>query len=232
MAFVGYNEINIKINSNIMMMLQSFLDRFYSMRNNKSAVAVIVFLALIAFTSYQFPAAKDRAWSALSSNVLSIFKSDTVSENPMAESELSTGGAELSEAVNKEISSEAGWAIRKSVKGETMWQVYAEMTRANSDITLKNQTINGLKNLTILKNKVSMESVKNNSLREGVDYSFLSQEAAMNYAEKLSEANRQMQEGKILKDLSQDLQISYLLANAPSYQFLSTMQADNLNLLN
>jgi len=232
MAFVGYNEINIKINLNIMIMLQSFLDRFYAMRNNKSAVAVIVFLALIAFTSYQFPAAKDRAWSALSSNVLSIFKSDTVSENPMAESELSTGGAELSEAVNKEISSEAGWAIRKSVKGETMWQVYAEMTRANSDITLKNQTINGLKNLTILKNKVSMESVKNNSLREGADYSFLSQEAVMNYAEKLSEANKQMQEGKVLKDLSQDLQISYLLANAPSYQFLSTLQVDNLNLLN
>ena len=213
-------------------MLQSFLDRFYAMRNNKSAVAVIVFLALIAFTSYQFPAAKDRAWSALSSNVLSIFKSDTVSESTMAESELSTGGAELGEAMNKEISSEAGWAIRKSVKGETMWQVYAEMTRASSDITLKNQTINGLKNLTILKNKVSMESVKNNSLREGVDYSFLSQEAAMNYAEKLSEANKQMQEGKVLKDLSQDLQISYLLANAPSYQFLSTLQVDNLNLLN
>jgi len=232
MAFVGYNEINIKINSNIMMMLQSFLDRFYSMRNNKSAVAVVVFLALIALTSYQFPAAKDRAWSALSSNVLSIFKSDTASENTMAESELSTGGAELGEAMNKEISSEAGWAIRKSVKGESVWQVYSEMVRANTDITLKNQTINGLKNLTILKNKVSMESVKNNSLREGADYSFLSQEAAMNYAEKLSEANKQMQEGKVLKDLSQDLQISYLLANAPSYQFLSTLQVDNLNLLN
>ena len=103
MAFVGYNEINIKINSNIMMMLQSFLDRFYSMRNNKSAVAVVVFLALIALTSYQFPVAKDRAWSALSSNVLSIFKSSVVSENTMAESELSTGGAELGEAMNKEI---------------------------------------------------------------------------------------------------------------------------------
>ena len=215
-----------------MMMLQSFLDRFYSMRNNKSAVAVAVFLALIALTSYQFPAAKDRAWSALSSNVLSIFKSDAVSENPMSESELSTGGAELGEAMNKEISSEAGWAIRKSVKGETMWQVYAEMTRANSDIALKNQTINGLKNLTILRNKISMENVKNNSLKEGVDYSFLSQEAVMNYAEKLSEANKQMQEGKVLKDLSQDLQMTYLLANAPSYQFLSTLQADNLNLLN
>ena len=77
-----------------------------------------------------------------------------------------------------------------------------------------------------------MESVKNNSLREGADYSFLSQEAVVNYAEKLSEANKQMQEGKVLKDLSQDLQISYLLANAPSYQFLSTLQVDNLNLLN
>src|SRR3990170_7370842 len=108
MAFVGYNEINIKINLNIMIMLQSFLDRFYAMRNNKSAVAVVVFLALIALTSYQFPAAKDRAWSALSSNILSIFKSDTASENPMAESELSTGGMELNETMNKEISSEAG----------------------------------------------------------------------------------------------------------------------------
>src|SRR3972149_7616467 len=112
MAFVGYNEINIKINSNIMMMLQSFLDRFYSMRNNKSAVAVAVFLALISLTSYQFPVAKDRAWSALSSNILSIFKSDAVSENSVAGSELSTGGAGLGEAMNKEISSEAGWAIR------------------------------------------------------------------------------------------------------------------------
>src|SRR3990172_3392676 len=120
MAFVGYNEINIKINSNIMIMLQSFLDRFYAMRNNKSAVAVVVFLALIALTSYQFPTAKDRAWGALSSNVLSIFKSDTVSESTMAESELSTGGAELGEAMNKEISSEAGWAIRKAVKGESV----------------------------------------------------------------------------------------------------------------
>ena len=215
-----------------MIMLQGLLERFYAMRNNKTAVAVIVFLALIALTSYQFPAAKDRAWSALSSNVLSIFKSGVVSENPMAESELSTGGAKLGEAMNKEISAEAGWAIRKSVKGESAWQVYAKMVRANSDITLKNQTINGLKNLTILKNKIPLESVKNNSLREGADYSFLSQEAAVNYAKKLSEANKQMQEGKMLKDLSQDLQTAYLLANAPSYQFLSTIQVDNFNLVN
>jgi len=225
-----YSQINI--NSNIMIMLQGFFERFYAMRNNKTVVAVIVFLALIALTSYQFPAAKDRAWSALSSNVLSIFKSGVVSENPMTESELSTVGTELGEAVNKEISAEAGWAIRKSVKGESVWKVYSEMARANSDITLKNQTINGLKNLTILKNKISTESVKSNSLREGDDYSFLSQEAAVNYAKKLSEANKQMQEGKVLKDLSQDLQMTYLLANAPSYQFLSTLQADNLNLLN
>ena len=120
-----------------MIMLQGLLERFYAMRNNKTAVAVIVFLALIALTSYQFPAAKDRAWSALSSNVLSIFKSGVVSENPMAESELSTGGTELSEAANKEISAEAGWAIRKSVKGETMWQGYPEISRAGGDITLK-----------------------------------------------------------------------------------------------
>ena len=215
-----------------MIILQGFLERFYAMRNNKTAVAVIVFLALIALTSYQFPAAKDRAWSALSSNVLSIFKSGVVSEKPMAESELPTGGMELGEAVNKEISAEAGWAIRKSVKGESAWQVYAKMVRANSDITFKNQTINGLKNLTILKNKISTESVKSNSLKEGVDYSFLSQEAAVNYAKKISEANKQMQGGKMLKDLSQDLQTAYLLANAPSYQFLSTMQVDNFNLIN
>ena len=118
------------------------------------------------------------------------------------------------------------------MKGVPAWQGYVRMARANSDNRFKNQTINGLKNLTILKNKISTESVKSNSLKEGVDYSFLSQEAAVNYAKKISEANKQMQGGKMLKDLSQDLQTAYLLANAPSYQFLSTMQVDNFNLIN
>lgn len=215
-----------------MITLQNVLERFNAVKNNKSAVVIVAFLALIAFTFYQFPATKDRAVGALSSSVLSIFQGSAVTENPAADSELSTGETEAGMPANEKMASEVSWSIRKSEKGETVWQVYAEMVRGNSDIALKNQTINGLKNLTVLQNNIPFESAVSNSLKEGVDYSFLSQEAVTDYAKKLSEANNQMQGGKMLQDLSQDLQTAYLLANAPSYQFLSTLQASSPVLFN
>ena len=215
-----------------MVTIQNVLERFNVLKNNKSLAVTIAFLALIAFTFYQFPATKDRAVSALSSSVLSIFQGSAVSEDTATDSELSTGETEFGMPVNGEMAAEIGWSMRKSVEGETVWQVYAEMVRGNSDIMLKNQTINGLKNLTILQNNIPFESAASNSLKEGVDYSFLSQEAVADYAEKLAEANNQMQGGKMLQDLSQDLQTAYLLANAPSYQFLSTLQVDSPILFN
>lgn len=215
-----------------MITLQNVLERFNAVKNNKSTVVIIAFLALIAFTFYQFPVAKDKTIGVLSSSVLSVFQGSVVSEDTAADSELSTGETETGTLANEEMASEAGWSMRKTAKGETVWQVYSEMVRGNNDIMLKNQTINGLKNLTILKNNIPLESLMNNSLKEGVDYSFLGREAVADYAEKLSEANNQMQGGKMLKDLSQDLQTVYLLANAPSYQFLSTLQANSPVLFN
>ena len=70
---------------------------------------------------------------------------------------------------------------------------------------IKNQTINGLKNLTVLKNNISADKLKNNSLTEGQDYELLSEDAQSNYIDKLNEANKQMQDGTKFSDLDKDL---------------------------
>lgn len=208
--------------------LQSFLTRFYALKNNKGKIIGIIAAALIILGFYQYAGVKPDSLRVLKGSIFSAFQESILSEKDAATSELSTGGMEA----NKEISTDADWVIRKSVKGETIWQVSAEIVKNNSDVVSKNQAINGLKNLTIIKNKIAAEKAKNNSLAAGAEYSFITQQASDNFIKKLNEADKQIQSGAKLSDLSSDLRTAYLVANAPSYQFLSTLQIDNLNLLN
>lgn len=210
--------------------LQNFFTKVYALKNNKGLIISFVAMALIIFAFYQSVGVGVHSLSSLKSGIFSAFQGSVADNKEIASSELSTGGND----VNKEIAgntSDAGWSIRKSVKGETIWAVYADSVRNNNDIVFKNQAINGLKNLTIIKNKIPVEKIKNNSLSAGVDYSFLDRKSADNFTKKINEANKQMQGGVKLKDLPSDLHSAYLIANAPSYQFLSSLQIDNINTL-
>lgn len=207
--------------------LQNFLTWFYALKNNKGKIIGIVAAALIILGFYQYAGVKGDSLRMLKGSIFSAFQESILSEKDAATSELSTGGAEA----NKEMPADTSWAIRKSIKGETIWQVSAEIVKNNNDVIAKNQAINGLKNLTIIKNKIAAEKISHNSLSTGSEYSFPTHQAAGNFIKKLNEADKQMQGGTKLSDLSTDLRTVYLVANAPSYQFLNSLPADNINAL-
>ncbi|MBI1755072.1 hypothetical protein HY250_04655 [Candidatus Azambacteria bacterium] len=179
---------------------------------------VVLFIALGAW--FQFSGTEMAILSNLKSNILSLVGS---AQN---ESVMSSGG-KLSTTGGIDVL----WEQRKSVAGESIWSVYAKMTAGDSAIILKNQTVNGLKNLTLLKNSIAIDRIAAHSLTDGKEYSFLSSVAVSKYAGELAEANKQISGGTALKDLSKNLQTAYLVANAPSYEFLYSLPADTLQAL-
>lgn len=202
-----------------------FDERLWSFLKNGRAMTGVAVIALIAFAGWhQFFGARTNVFSSLKSSIISLVTPAEDSAGTSADEELSTAG----NMSLPEGSSEGVWENRKSEKGESVWKVYAEMAKGNTDFTLKNQTINGLKNITLLQNNIVADSIANHSLAEGKEYSFLSRAAAEKYAGKLTDANKQMSDGVALKDLSADLQVAYLVANAPSYAFLHSLSLDNI----
>lgn len=196
-------------------------------KNNKLIIGALAF-ALVAFIGWhQFFELQAEVFSSLKSNIISLVSSPSDEVGAPADEKLSTGENVVSSA----MSSNGVWEQRKSEKGESIWKVYAEMMKESSDFTLKTQTINGLKNITLLQNNISTERIASRSLAEGEEYSFLSRFNAEKYAGKLAEANEHISDGTALKDLSADLQVAYLVANAPSYEFLHSLSVDNITAL-
>ncbi|MEK7067083.1 MAG: hypothetical protein AAB949_01770 [Patescibacteria group bacterium] len=207
-------------------------------RNNKKQVIVaIIALILIGVAGYRFVDRYDiNSFSTMKGAVISAAVSSK--QFVLDKTKLSTGSSEETsgtETNNEEILSSAnteiGWEVRKTAKGESIWGIYQNEIADQTNISYKNQTINGLKNLTVLKNNISADKLKNNSLTEGQDYELLSEDAQSNYIDKLNEANKQMQDGTKFSDLDKDLQVAYLVANAPSYDFLSRISQDDLSML-
>lgn len=207
-------------------------------RNNKKQVIVIIItLILIAIAGYRFADRYDiNSLGSMKSAVISAAVSGK--QFVLDKTKLSTGSSEEAsgtETNNKEILSSAnteiGWEVRKTAKRESVWSIYQNEIAGHTNISHKNQTINGLKNLTVLKNNISAEKLKNNSLTEGQDYELLSEDAQLNYIDKLNEANKQMQDGTEFGDLDKDLQVAYSVANAPSYDFLTRISQDDLSAL-
>lgn len=207
-------------------------------RNNKKQVIVMILaLILIGVAGYRFADRYDiNSLGSMKSAVISAAVSSK--QFVLDKTKLSTGSSEEAsgtETNNEEILSSAnteiGWEVRKTAKGESIWSIYQNEIADQTNISHKNQTINGLKNLTVLKNNISAEKLKNNSLTEGQDYKLLSEDAQSSYINKLNEANKQMQDGTEFGDLEKDLQVAYSVANAPSYDFLSRISQDDLNTL-
>lgn len=207
----------------------AFFDgRFWLFFKNSKVVTSALVFALIAFAGwYQFFGTPSDVFSSLKSNIISLVTSSSDEAGVSIDEKLSTG----EHAISSAMSSDSTWEIRKSEKGESVWKVYAEMAGESSAFALKNQTINGLKNITLLQNNIPAEQIANRSLAGGKEYSFLSRSAAEKYAGKLAEAHAQIAEGAALKDLSTDLQTAYLVANAPSYAFLHSLSVDNITAL-
>lgn len=195
------------------------------MRIAKGATGIVV-VALVALMAwYQFGGADHAVLVSLKSNVLSLVSSarETITRT--------FGGEKLSTVEDKGASLEAPsttWEASTAQKGESVWSVYKEMM-ADKEIAFRNQTVNGLKNITILQNKIPVERLATNSLTEGQKYLVLGADAAAKYAGKVKEANEKLKGGASLKNLSPDLQIAYKLANAPSYQFLYSLSVDTLH---
>ena len=205
-------------------------------RNNKKQVIVaIIALILIGVAGYRFADRYDiNSFSTMKGAVISAAVSSK--QFVLDKTKLSTGASEEASGIetnNEEILSsdnaEIGWEVKKAAKGESIWGIYRNEIADQTNISHKNQTINGLKNLTVLKNNISAEKLKNNSLAEGQDYELLSGDAQSNYIDKLNEANKQMQDGIKFGDLGKDLQVAYSVANAPSYDFLMRISQDDLS---
>lgn len=145
--------------------------------------------------------------------------------------ELSTANAGSIE-MNEERVSNSLWQVRKSVPGESIWSVYRTDIVTRHEAGYQSQTINGLKNLTILKNNIAREKIAHGSLAQNKEYSFLHQDAQKRFAEKIIEANKKLQAGAHLKDMDNSVRLAYLVANAPSYDFLYSLPSQDIqNLL-
>jgi|SRR3989344_2429241 len=196
------------------------------MRIAKGTTGIIVMGLVALMAWYQFGGADHAILTSLKSNVLSLVH--TARETVTAR----FGGEKLStvgdEGASLEGTTASTWQIKQVVQGESVWGAYKEMM-ADKEIAFRNQTINGLKNITVLQNNIPIERLAANSLTEGQEYSVLNSDAAARYAGKVREANEKLQGGAQLKDLSPDLQMAYQLANAPSYQFLYSLSADNIH---
>ena len=196
-----------------------------SVRIAKGTTGIIV-VALVALMAwYQFGGAEHAILTSLKSNVLSLV--NTARETVIA----TFGGEKLSTVGEEGASLEAPrttWEASKAQKGESVWSVYREMM-VDKEIAFRNQTVNGLKNITILQNNIPIKRLAKNSLAEGQEYSVLNADAAAKYACKVKEANEKLLGGASLNDLSPDLQTAYQLANAPSYEFLYSLSVDNIH---
>ncbi len=201
------------------------------LKSTRGIMGAMVVLVIGLAVWYQFVGTEDAGWvSSLKSNILSLVSPAEEAAVTPAE-KLSTAETGMTLAPGTTLVAQPGWAIRKSAAGDSVWNVYAAMMAGNAAVTLPNQTINGLKNLTILQNNIPIGDIAANSLALGKDYTFLSSASVSNYAKKLAEANKQMAGGTALKDLSNNLQLAYLVANAPSYDFLYSLPSGDLHML-
>ncbi|MBI5913451.1 hypothetical protein HY839_03380 [Candidatus Azambacteria bacterium] len=189
-----------------------------------TGIVVIGLVALMAW--YQFGGADHAIFTSLKSNILSLVNTarETVSSTFGGEKLSTVGG----EGAPLESATTSVWQTTQAVQGESVWGVYKEML-ADKEIAFRNQTVNGLKNITVLQNNIPMERLAANSLTQGQEYSVLDADAAAKYAGKVKEANEKLRGGASLSDLSPDLQMAYQLANAPSYEFLYSLSVDNIH---
>jgi len=211
-----------------MAMEGSKIDLSKGMRIAKGATGIVI-VALVALMAwYQLGGADRATLVSLKSNVLSLVNTarETVTSTFEGEklSTVSDEGAPL------EGSTTSIWQTTQAAQRESVWSIYKEML-ADKEIAFRNQTVNGLKNITVLQNNIPMERLATNSLTLGQKYSVLNADAAAKYVGKVKEANEKLQGGASLNDLNPDLQMAYQLANAPSYEFLYSLSADNIHLV-
>lgn len=199
-----------------------------------SVISVLLIVAVLASWWYGFgksyTALKSAAVSAKSgiASVLHLSKAGTA--DIAMDQELSTGGSDAVSSSSDSVSS-SSWEIRKSVAGDTIWKVYAQDFQAQGDVAFQHQVINGLKNITLLKNGIAQDKVANNSMAQGQEYSFLGKDMQEKFAGRVAEANKKLQEGTHFKDMDSGLQLAYHLANAPSYQFVYSLQLSDVQQL-
>lgn len=191
-----------------------------------SIITVLLIVAVLGSWWYGFgksyAAIKSVTISAKSgiASVLHISKAGTADR--ASNEELSTGDSSVDSSASSSL-----WEIRKSTAGDTVWKIYAQDLQAQSNIAVRHQVINGLKNITVLKNNITQEKLAHNSMSQGQEYSFISKDAQEKFAGKVAEANKQLQEGKHLKDMDSSLSLAYQLANAPSYSYVYSLSIDD-----
>lgn len=211
----------------IIMAMETKASKLTALKNMFTArttarVAIIFLVAFMAW--YQFDGAEKNMFALLKNDTASLVHSArTLLASSFSDEKLSTGSYEAAmetDAVN------ATWQFKKAEAGESVWSVYAEAIEGNEEIAFQAQVVNGLKNITLLQNNISVERAEHNSLIIGQEYSVLSHEAIMEYAGKVNEANEMLKSGATMSDLDSDLQLAYQLANAPSQQFVSSLSLD------
>ena len=192
----------------------------------KSAVRVAIIILIAFMAWYQFNGAEKDMFALLKTDTSSLVHSArTFLASSLDDTKLSTGSEET--AIETDHIN-ATWQFKKAQAGESVWGMYAETVKGNEEIAFQTQVINGLKNITLIQNNISMDLASNNSLIMGQEYSFLSADAIATYAGKVKEANEKLQGGAHPDELSSDLQLAYQLANAPSYQFVYSLSVDTL----
>lgn len=202
----------------------ALLKSMFTVRN-AVRTGIIFLVALMAW--YQFNGTEKDMFALLKSDTSSLVHSArTFLASSFTNEKLSTVSTDT--AVETDHIN-ATWQFKKAVAGESVWGVYAEMVKGNKEIAFQTQVINGLKNITVLQNGISVDRVGHNSLITGEEYSFLHSDAVAIYAGKVKEANEKLQGGSRLSELSPDLQLAYQLANAPSYQFLYSLSVDTVH---
>lgn len=201
----------------------------------KSVITVLLIVFLLASWWYGFgksyAAIKSVVVSAKSgiASVFHISKANTADE--ASNEKLSTDGS-AADSSTSGFTSSSSWEIRKSMAGDTIWKMYAQNLQAQSDVAFQHQVINGLKNITVLKNNIAQEKLAHNSMTQGQEYSFLTKDMQEKFAGKVAEANKQLKEGKSLKDMDNSLSLAYQLANPPSYSFVYSLSVGDVqNLL-
>lgn len=182
-------------------------------------------IALVAFMAwFQFNGPEKDMFALLKSDTASLVHSArTLLSSSFEDERLST---DTPETVTEIDHVNATWEFRKAEAGESVWGVYAESVKGNEEIAFQAQVINGLKNITLLQNNISVDRAERNSLAIGQEYSVLSHDAIMEYAGKVREANEKLKNGATMGDLSPDVQMAYRLANAPSQQFVFSLSLD------
>ncbi len=203
--------------------------RGFYRKNIKSFLSVGLILTALFFIGHSARKDDGALLPSLKSTIVSFLH--TSSEKIIAlKDKLSTAPQE--NTVSENISSPSSlWEMGKSKKGDSIWKIYRESVASNEQITFKTQTINGLKNITLLKNEIPHNRVQNNSLGQDEEYSFIGKDAQMKYAGKVTEANEKLQGGAQLKDLDASVRLAYLVANAPSYEFLYSLPAQDVQSL-